>query len=96
MGTKSRGKRAKTRRKLKKDDTYKPINQARKFEEGEKAVIDIDPAIQDGMPHPKFQGRTGEIKEEYGSNYKIVVKDKNKDKTLQAHSGHLKKLESDN
>jgi len=61
------------------------------FELGEKVVIDIDSSIQDGMPHPRFQGKSGEVVGKRGDCYEVSIKDGKKKKTLVAHPAHLKK-----
>ena len=93
MARKSIGKRAGTRHKLKKNEKGRSSlsNQIKDFEEGEKAVIKIDPSVQNSMPHPKYQGQVGVIKGKQGRSYKIEVKNERKKKILIAHPAHLKK-----
>lgn len=92
MGTKSRGKRAGTRRKLKKSKGSKSSlsNHIQDFEEGKKVIVKIDPSVQKGMPHPKYQGNVGEIKGKQGRCFKLEIKNGNKKKELVAHPAHLK------
>jgi large subunit ribosomal protein L21e len=53
-----------------------PISRAiQLFEEGDIVNIDLDPSIQNGMPHPKFQGRTGKVMSQRGRAYIVEVRD---------------------
>jgi large subunit ribosomal protein L21e len=76
---KTHGTRRKSRYKLKKTVREKglsPISRAiQEFNEGDIVNIDLDPGIQDGMPHPKFQGRTGKVVSQRGRAYIVKVKD---------------------
>ena len=76
---KTHGTRRKSRYKLKKTVREKglsPISRAiQEFTEGDIVNIDLDPGIQDGMPHPKFQGRTGRITGHRGRAYIVEVRD---------------------
>jgi large subunit ribosomal protein L21e len=75
----SHGTRRKSRYKLKKTVREKgmsPISRAiQLFQEGDIVNIDIDPGIQNGMPHPKFQGRTGKVISHRGRAYMVEVRD---------------------
>ncbi len=76
---KTHGTRRKSRYKLKKTVREKglsPITRAiQEFAEGDIVNIDLDPGIQDGMPHPKFQGRTGKVVGQRGRAYIVEVRD---------------------
>jgi large subunit ribosomal protein L21e len=75
----SHGTRRKSRHKLRKTVREKgmsPISRAiQLFEEGDIVNIDLDPGIQNGMPHPKFQGRTGKVTSQRGRAYIVEVRD---------------------
>jgi large subunit ribosomal protein L21e len=75
----SHGTRRKSRHKLRKTVREKgmsPISRAiQLFEEGDIVNIDLDPSIQNGMPHPKFQGRTGKVMSQRGRAYIVEVRD---------------------
>ena len=62
-----------------------------KFSIGDKVVIDIDSSVQGGMPHPRFQGNSGEIIDKSGDCYEVSIMDGNKAKMLIVHPVHLKK-----
>lgn len=76
---KTHGTRRKSRYKLKKTVREKglsPITRAvQEFSGGDIVNIDIDAGIQDGMPHPKFQGKTGKVVGQRGRAYIVEVKD---------------------
>ncbi len=76
---KTHGTRRKSRYKLKKTVREKglsPISRAiREYAEGDIVNIDLDPGIQNGMPHPKFQGRTGKVLTQRGRAYIVEVRD---------------------
>ncbi|MCE8422899.1 MAG: 50S ribosomal protein L21e [Candidatus Methanoperedens sp.] len=76
---KTHGTRRKSRYKLKKTVREKglsPISRAiQEFEQGAMVNIDLDPGIQNGMPHPKFQGKTGKVIDQRGRAYIIAVLD---------------------
>jgi large subunit ribosomal protein L21e len=75
----SHGTRRKSRHKLRKTVREKgmsPISRAiQLFQEGDIVNIDLDPSIQNGMPHPKFQGRTGKVMSQRGRAYIVEVRD---------------------
>ena len=91
----SRGLRSKTRRKMKrayKDRGKTPITKTlQKFNVGEKANIVIDPSIQNGQPHPRFHGLTGDVAGMQGDAYLVDVKCGKKVKRLIISPEHLKK-----
>lgn len=91
----SKGLRRKTRNILGKTPRTKgmsPItHEFRNFEVGEKVNVVIDPAVHYGMPHMRFQGKTGVVSGKQGRAYVVEFKDGNKPKTLVARPEHLKK-----
>lgn len=94
MVVRSKGFRSKTRKKLRlKVRERKPITRAlQEFEIGEKVCIDIDPSFHRGMPHPRYQGLTGEVEGKQGNAYKVGVYVGSKHKTLIVFPEHLKKV----
>ncbi|VVB89155.1 50S ribosomal protein L21e [uncultured archaeon] len=90
---KTHGTRRKSRHKLTKTVREKgltPITRAlREFNEGDLVNIDLDPSIQNGMPHPKFHGRTGRIIERRGRAYMVEVRDGGLMKEVIALPEHL-------
>ena len=76
---KTHGTRRKSRYKLKKTVREKglsPISRAvQEFADGDIVNIDLDPGIQNGMPHHKFQGKTGKVTGQRGRAYLVEVRD---------------------
>ena len=93
MGWKSHGFRFKSRKKLRKKIREKGIKISRAlqtFDVGDRVHIDIDPAVHKGMPHPRFQGRTGVVLGKRGRAYLVRVLDGKSYKTLIVRPEHLK------
>ncbi len=61
-----------------------------KFKDGQKVVLLSEPAVQDGMYHPRFHGRVGVVIEQRGECYNVEVKDGGKPKRVCIHPVHLK------
>jgi len=93
LPSKSHGERRKTRYKFKKPIREKglsPISRAiKEFEIGQMVHIDLDPSVHKGMPHPKFQGRTGKVIGKRGRAYIIEVRDGDAKKVVFALPQHL-------
>ncbi len=92
MAQKSKGMRRKTRKKLTKDSdqSSKISRYLQGFEDGQQVLIDIDPSVHEGMPHPRFHGRTGVVKERRGRSVVVTVKDGGKEKEFTIHPAHLR------
>ena len=63
-----------------------------KFKEGDRVVLKAEPAVQKGMYHPNYYGKTGTIKKKQGRCYEVAIKDRSKQKVLIVHPAHLKKV----
>ena len=63
------------------------------YEPGDRVAIILDGGQQRGMPHRRFQGRTGFIQEQQGNAYVVAVKDGKMQKTVIARPEHLRPLE---
>jgi len=63
------------------------------YKAGDKVAIVLDGAQQGGMPHRRFQGRTGEIMGSQGRAFIVSVKDGNMQKTVVARPEHLRPIE---
>jgi len=91
----SRGIRRKTRNILSKTPRTKgmtPItHEFREFDVGEKVSVVIDPAVHYGMPHMRFQGKTGVVSGKQGRAFVVELKDGDKPKTVVARPEHLQK-----
>ena len=93
----SKGQRQGTRRILRKGRHQRGrISIARimhEYAEGDRVAIILDGGQQMGMPHRRFQGRTGIIQKRQGKAWVVAVKDGNMKKTVVARPEHLKPLE---
>lgn len=89
----SRGLRRKTRNILRKSPRTKgmtPItHEFREFDVGEKVSVVIDPGVHYGMPHMRFQGKTGVVSGKQGRAFVVQLKDGDKPKTVIARPEHL-------
>jgi len=95
---KGKGSRRKTRDKLSKHVRDRGKIKIRyilkEYNKGDRVSIIIDPSFHEGMPHPRFHGLTGIIKNKRGDCYEIVIKEGNKEKLIIAHPAHLRPLKS--
>jgi large subunit ribosomal protein L21e len=89
------GLRRKTRYKLRKEKRARgKISITRYFQSfnaGDRVYLDAEPAVQKGMYHPRFMGKTGIIKGKRGRCYEVAINDIGKGKKLIIHPVHLKK-----
>lgn len=93
MSWKSHGFRFKSGRKLKKKVRERGISLRKflqEFEVGQRVIIDIEPASQKGMPHPRYQGRSGVVVGRRGRAFLVQIRDGSKLKTLISRPEHLK------
>lgn len=63
---------------------------------GDKVVLKAEPAVQKGMYFRRFHGKTGSVIGKQGTNYKINIKDNNKEKEILVHPVHLRKCQKEN
>ncbi len=94
MVSKAKGFRARTRQKLRKSVRgMPPVNKIlQEFETGDKVQIVIEPAVHKGMPHPRFHGKMGVVKEKKGRSYIVEIKDVKTAKLITSHPVHLRKV----
>lgn len=87
----SRGFRAGTRSKLRlrPRDKFTVEKILKEFKPETRVMIKLDPQSHDGMPHPKYKGKTGIIKGRRGSSYIISVKIGKKEKQVISRPEHL-------
>ncbi len=93
MAKKSRGLRANTRRKFSKKFSEKKFTitpYLAEFKPSDKVVIKIDPTSHKGMPHHRFKGLIGEIKEKRGRAYIVKVQFEHSSKDVIAMPEHLR------
>lgn len=92
MARRSRGFRCKTRRKLaKKTGRITITKRLETFKDGERVAICIEPSVQEGMPHPRHNGKNGIVVEKRGKAYVVEVYDNDAKKWLIAIPEHLKR-----
>jgi large subunit ribosomal protein L21e len=70
--------------------TSPPQRAIQEYDEGQKVHLKIDPSIQKGRYHPRFDGQTGEVVGKQGSAFKVQITDGGKEKTLIVAAAHLK------
>ena len=91
----SKGTRTKTRQIFRRSPRLRgktPItHEFRTFEKGEKVSVVIDPSIHYGLPHSRFQGKTGVVTGQQGRAFVVALRDGNKLKTVITRPEHLKK-----
>ena len=61
------------------------------FNIGDKVTLNVEPAVQKGMYHPRFMGKSGIVKARRGRCYEITIRDFSKEKTLIVHPVHLRR-----
>ncbi len=97
MVTRTHGLRQGTRSILRKSKREKGrifINRImHQYQPGDRVAIVLDGAQQGGMPHRRFQGRTGKITGSQGRAFVVSVKDGNMMKTVVARPEHLRPIE---
>jgi large subunit ribosomal protein L21e len=89
----SKGFKSGTRYKLKKGVRAKGkmsiSKMLQQFSIGDRVHIVIDPAVQKGMPYPRFHGKTGTVIEKRGRAYLVEVSENNAKKTVICAPSHL-------
>jgi len=90
---KSHGYRSRTRMLLKKKTREKGklglSKLLHEYKPGDRVIIKIDPSVHKGMPHRRYHGRIGDIKEKRGRSYVIDVTQGNAVKQIIARPEHL-------
>ena len=61
------------------------------FNVGDKVYLGLESAVQKGMYHPRFMGRSGIVKYKRGNCYEVIINDLGKEKKLIVHPVHLKR-----
>ncbi len=90
---KSHGYRHRTRSVLKKSPREKGKLSLSKllheYAPGEKVIIKIEPSVHKGMPHRRYHGKVGVIKEKRGRAYIVQVSQGGKVKEITVRPEHL-------
>ncbi len=88
----SKGFRRGTRRRLKRKtrEKFKVEDFLRKFKTDERVAVNINPSSHRGMPHPRFEGKVGRIKENRGDSYVVKISVGKSSKNIISRPEHLK------
>ena len=93
MGKSPGGIQRKTRKVFKKNPREKgmaPLGRLlREYKSGEKVVIKIDSSIHKGMPHKRYYGKVGVVKEERGRAYVVEIREDTKIKKIITRPEHI-------
>jgi len=91
----SHGPQQGTRHKLQNDaregGTTPPQQTTEQFEDGDSVHLALDPSVQEGRFHPRFNGKTGTVVDEQGQAYKVEIEDGRVEKTVIASPAHLER-----
>ncbi len=87
-GSKRKSRSILTKSNLLRGISYLLIN----YKIGDKVIVNIDPSEHNTMPHRRYQGKIGIIKEIGKRIIKVSVPIGNKEKILQTKRNHLKPL----
>jgi len=92
MVVKSHGPHRRTREKFRRRGLT-PINRyIKKFNIGDRVVIEINSSSREGLPFKRFQGLSGNVVGKIGRAYAVEIKDGNKTKKVITESEHLKAI----
>jgi large subunit ribosomal protein L21e len=61
------------------------------YNEGERVKLSLEPAVQKGVFHPRFNGKSGIVQRKEGECYEVMIRDIHKNKLLLVHPIHLSK-----
>ncbi len=70
--------------------TSPPQRAIAEFEEGQTVHLALDPSVEDGRFHARFNGQTGTVVGEQGDAYQVQITDDTVEKTIIAKAAHLK------
>jgi large subunit ribosomal protein L21e len=89
------GYRRRTRYKLQKETRTKGkislTKYFQKFNVGDRVKLDLEPAVQTGIFHPRYNGKVGTVVGKSGGCYVVIIKDVTKEKSVIVHPVHLAK-----
>jgi large subunit ribosomal protein L21e len=89
----SNGPKQGTRHKLQNDaresGTSPPQRAVQQFDEGDTVHLTIDPSVEDGRYHPRFNGETGTVVGTHGKAYQVEITDGGVEKKLISLPAHL-------
>jgi large subunit ribosomal protein L21e len=88
-----RGSRGKLSNDPRERGTSPPQRAIQEYDEGQKVHLKIDPSVQKGRFHPRFNGHTGEVVGKQGAAFKVRISDRGKEKTLLATAANRRAQE---
>ncbi len=62
------------------------------FNEGDKALLSAEPAVQKALYHRRFHSKVGTVLKKRGNCYELEIADGGKKKMVIVHPVHLRKL----
>lgn len=62
------------------------------FKDGDRVLLQAEPAVQGGMYHPKFHSHVATVLKKKGACYDVEVKEDGKKKVMTVHPVHLRSL----
>lgn len=83
------GTRHKLQNNAREGGTSPPQRVVQEFDNGDTVHLTIDPSVEDGRYHPRFNGETGTVAGEQGKAYKIEITDGDVEKTIISLPAHL-------
>jgi|SRR5215510_13477111 len=90
---KSHGRKRKSRNTLTKNKTSRGLSYLLvNYSTGNKVIIDIDPREHKTMPHRRFQGKVGVVRDVGRRTIKVGIKVGGKQKIIQARFNHVKPI----
>ena len=91
-GTARRKTRGFTTKSIRKQGKISISSYFTQFKGGDKALLKVEPAVHNGAYFRRFHGKIAEVVKKSGSCYEVKVLDKGKEKTLNVHPVHLRKV----
>ncbi len=90
----SKGFRRGTRSSLKKKagEGFRISEFLKEFKTDQRVAIKINPSSHKGMPHPRFEGKIGKVKEKRGNAYLVEISVGKTNKNVIARAEHLKQV----
>jgi large subunit ribosomal protein L21e len=85
-----KGTRKKLSNKPRERGTSPPQRAIQEYDVGQKVHLKLDPSVQDGRFHPRFNGHTGEVVGKQGRAFKVEITDGGKRKTIITKPAHLR------
>ncbi|MBW2988398.1 50S ribosomal protein L21e [Candidatus Woesearchaeota archaeon] len=92
IGSARRKTRKKFRKPLRERGRLNLTRYLQTFKVGDKVVLKADPSVHEGLYHPRFHSKSGEVIGMQGDCYLVRIKDASKYKQIIVHPAHLKRV----